>query len=120
MKLVTKEIEKKLPSLYTYDGKTKKEMLSTKVVAKYFHCMSRYIFYVLEGDIEKDIFFGYRISPLNVDFDEYGYTPISELKSFKNQYGVPMERDIFIEPMKYTLEECLSMDYVDKNTYALW
>jgi hypothetical protein len=66
-----------------------------KIVAKFFFPAGRYTFYAVEGGPEGSdfIFFGYCLSPLGEDFDEWGYVSLSELLS--NRMGLlHMERDI--------------------------
>ena len=60
MKLVTKEVEKRLQKypLYSQDGK-KKEAIC---VVKFFMCGVNYTWYVLEADLENKILFGITIN----------------------------------------------------------
>ena len=63
MKLLTAEIKKKLPKLYS----TEKVAVEDKVaVCKFFDPSGRFTFYAVEGGPMGDdfIFFGYTISPL--------------------------------------------------------
>ena len=95
MKLITKEIEKKIEKypLYSQDGKGDDAV----VICKFFggSCWS---WYALEGnklpngDIE---FFGYVVG----DYDaELGYFTLSELKSVKfPPFGLGIERDMYFK-----------------------
>ena len=53
MKLLTKELEKKLPALYAQDGKGKDAV----AYAKFFHPFSNWTWYATEFD-GADLFFG--------------------------------------------------------------
>ena len=94
MKLLTKEIRKKLPPLYSQDGKGGKAV----VHVKYFCPDSSYTFYATEFDGE-DTFFGL----VDGHFKELGYFSLSELESVKGPMGLPIERDLYWQPK--TLEE---------------
>lgn len=84
MKLMTKEIKEKLI-------KADKEGNEEKIIVKYFYPMGRYTFYVLSGYEYGDdmIMYGYCLSPITPDFDEFGTVSLKELE------GIPlMERDL--------------------------
>ena len=93
MKLMTKEIEKNLPPLYSTDDVPLKEK---KAVAKFFDPTGRYTAFVFEGEKQGDdfLFFAYVISPLGPDCDEMGYVSLKELESVKGRLGLGIERDI--------------------------
>lgn len=65
------------------------------VVVKYFFPAGRYTLFVTEADFfEGDvILFGYCISPLGPDCDEWGYQPLNELRATKVM-GLRVERDL--------------------------
>ena len=96
MKLITKEIEKKLAKypLYSQDGKGK----DATVVCKFFHPWGGYTWYVLEakkmddGDYE---FYGY----VDGQFGEFGYFTLSELESIRYM-TLGVERDMYFKPCK--------------------
>ena len=97
MKLLTKEIRKKLPPLYGQDGKGGKAV----VYVKYFLPSSQWTWYCLEGEAIKD-------DDDNEDFQffglvdghekELGYFNLSELESVKGPMGLRIERDIHFQP----------------------
>jgi hypothetical protein len=94
MKLLTKEIMKKLPPIYTNADKKPEDV---PVIVKFFHPLSRYTLYVTEGQLEEDgdwILFGYCVSALGPDCDELGYTSLRELESTVVR-GVRVERDMY-------------------------
>jgi len=94
MKLVTQEIRKKLPPLYSQDGKGGKAV----VYAKFFTPDSGFTFWVTEFD-GKDTFFGL----VDGHCKELGYFSLSELESVRGPMGLPIERDLYWQPK--TLEE---------------
>lgn len=75
-----------------------------KIVAKFFFPAGRYTFYAVEGEPEgaNFVFFGYCLSPLDEDFDEWGYTTLSELMSVRLAL-LHMERDIHFPVAKRTI-----------------
>lgn len=90
MKLITKEIEKSIPGLYsTADIPTEDKT----VAVKYFCPWSHWTWYVVEGQKEGDdwLFFG-----LVVGLEtEWGYFRLSELESIKGPIGLGIERDLY-------------------------
>jgi hypothetical protein len=98
MKLITKEIENKLPELYSQDGKDPKDV---KIIAKFFHCMSEWTWYIYEGHKEDNgdfTFFG-----LVRGFEnELGYFTLAELQEIR-VHGLPIERDMYFG--EHTLAE---------------
>jgi len=81
-----------------------------KVVVKFFDPAGRYTFYVTEGRPEgKDyLLFGYCISPLGEDCDEWGYTSLKELLSVGIQRGLGIERDLHFPAAIWTVAESLA------------
>ena len=89
MKLLTKEVLKKLPELYSQEEKG----LEAVAVVKFFTPDSSWTWYATEFDGE-DLFFG-----LVDGFEkELGYFRLSELKQVKGKLGLPIERDRYFEP----------------------
>jgi len=89
MKLLTKEIRKTLPPLYSQDGKGGKAICYLKL----FTPDSSFSFYATEFDGE-DTFFGL-VDGLE---KELGYFSLFELKSIRGPLGLPIERDKFWQP----------------------
>lgn len=88
MRLLTKEIEKKLPKLYSMENEK-----NPKIVVKYFHPLSDYTWYITEGDRQENgdwLFFGL------VDGQEkkLGYVTLSQLEEIRIR-GLGVERDKF-------------------------
>jgi hypothetical protein len=94
MKLLTKEIRKKVPPLYAQDGKGGKAV----AYVKFFTPDSSWTWYATEYD-GKDTFFGL------VDglVKELGYFSLSELENVRGPMGLLVERDLYWQPK--TLEE---------------
>ena len=94
MKLLTKEILRKLPPLYS------QEQLGGKAVAhaKFFTPDSNWSFWATEFDGE-DTFFGL----VEGHEKELGYFSLSELEKVRGPMGLAVERDLYWEPK--TLEE---------------
>jgi hypothetical protein len=94
VKLLTEEIRKKLPPLYSQDK------LGGKAIAhvKFFTPDSNWTFYAVEFD-GQDTFFGL----VEGHFKELGYFSLSELQKARGQLGLPVERDLYWQPKR--LEE---------------
>jgi len=94
MKLLTEEIRKKLPPLYS------QENLGGKAVAyaKFFTPDTQWTFWATEFDGE-DIFFGL----VDGHCKELGYFSLSELQKARGPLGLPVERDLYWQPKR--LEE---------------
>jgi hypothetical protein len=87
------------------------------VVCKFFDPCGRYTFFVTEGEPVSDHrgpvltedgepewdFFGYCLSPLGEDCDEWGYVTLSELRSVRGHLGLGIERDLAVLPGKKTV-----------------
>ena len=105
MKLLTKEIRKKLPPLYSQDGNGGQAV----VHAKFFTPDSNWTFYASEFD-GQDMFFG-----LVDGFEkELGYFSLSELENGRGPMGLPIERDLYWQPK--TLEEIAPEMFTSVNS----
>jgi len=85
MKLITKEIEVKIPALYSNEGKTSAEVM---VTAKFFFPYGLGTWYMTEYDPDTRTAFGL----CDIGFPELGYFNIDELKT----NGI--ERDMHFTP----------------------
>jgi hypothetical protein len=94
MKLLTVEIRKKLPPLYSQDGKGGEAIAQVK----YFSPSSSWTWYGVEFD-GQDTFFGL----VDGHCKELGYFSLSELESARGPMGLPIEWDLHWQPK--TLEE---------------
>ena len=108
MMLLTAEIKKNLPALYTNEDKSTAE---TMVVLKFFTPDSNWTWYVTEGSqVDADGY--YDTDKPKVDWmffglvdgseKELGYFALSELMSIRGRFGLPVERDRHFTPI--TLE----------------
>lgn len=97
MKLLTKELRRILPPLYSQDN------LGGKAVAwgKFFTPAGSWTWYACEGSPEGEdyMFFGL----VDGQFKELGYFSLSELENARGPLGLPIERDLYWKPK--TLEE---------------
>lgn len=99
MMLLTKANLDALPPLYSQDGKG----FDATVHVKFFGG-GRWTWYVTEYDGD-DTFFGYVVSGLGPDCDEFGYFSRSELEALKfPPFGLLIERDRHFTPC--TVREC--------------
>ena len=97
MMLLTKELRKKLPPLYSNE---EKKLEDVQVIVKFFDPIGSWTWYATEFDGE-DSFFGFVRG-----FDnELGYFSLSELESIKGRFGLGIERDRHFG--KHTLREVM-------------
>ena len=92
MKLLTKEILKKLPPLYSQENNP-----DPLVIVKFFDPTGSWSWYAYEGSPEGDdfIFFG-----LVKGFeDELGNFSLNELTKFRGKFGLGIERDMYFKPI---------------------
>lgn len=89
MKLMTKELEKKLPPFYSQE-----QSADPICYVKYFGIMSlgNWTWYGMEYDKEKKLFFGL----VRGYEDELGYFGLKDLENC----GALIERDLYFEPTK--------------------
>lgn len=103
MKLLTEEIRKKLPVLYSQDSKGGRAV----AYVKFFTPSSSWTWWATEGSPIKDEegrevdfhFFGL----VQGQFKELGYFSLKELEEVRGPMGLPIERDLHFQPK--TLEE---------------
>ena len=88
MKLLTKEIERKLPKLYANDG-----MKDPEAIVKFFTPDGNWTWYATEFD-GKDEFFGL----VEGHEQELGYFSLADLKKVRGLMGLPVERDTCFQP----------------------
>lgn len=91
MELITEEIKKTLPKLYT------QEKLGLEAIAylKFFTPDSNWTWYITEFD-GNDLFFG-----LVDGFEkELGYFSLSEIKDARGPFGLKIERDLYFTPTR--------------------
>jgi hypothetical protein len=89
MKLLTKELLKQLPKI----GETEKQ--EQIAIVKFFTPDGAWTWYGQEYDGE-DLFYGL----VDGMEKELGYFSLSELKSVRGQFGLPVERDLWFKPTR--------------------
>lgn len=90
MKLLTKELLKKLPALYSNENES-----DPMVICKFFTPDSNWTWYAIEFD-GNDTFYGL----VDGFEEELGYFSLSELESVRGALGLPIERDLYFKPCK--------------------
>ena len=89
-KFITKEILKKIPALYSQDGKGDDAV----VYAKWFSPWSNWTWFDTEFDPKTGIAFG-----LVVGLEtELGYFDINEMQEVNGPFGLKIERDMYFSP----------------------
>ena len=89
MKLLTKEILKKLPKLYATEDVAPADKVA---VVKFFTPWTSWTWYAVEFDGE-DQFFGF----VDGQEKEWGYFSLAELESIKGPFGLKIERDLHFD-----------------------
>ena len=92
MKLLTEEIKKQLPALYSQE-----EVSDPLVTVKYFTPDSSWTWYIIEGSEQSDgdwMFFCKASSHLCPE-GELGYVMLSELEQVRGSLGLSVERDLY-------------------------
>lgn len=95
MKLLTKEIMKKLPKLRST---SKKKPDQVQVICKFFQPWGAASWFITEGEKQSDgdwLLFGYVTGMAE---DELGYVSLNELQSLHGPFGLKIERDISFGP----------------------
>jgi len=88
VKLMTRELRRRIPPLYSAE-----KQADRTVHAKFFTPDSNWTWYVLEFD-GKDTFFGL-VYGLET---ELGYFSLSEISTVAGPLGLKVERDLYFEP----------------------
>jgi hypothetical protein len=89
-KLLTKKLRRQLPPLYATENEE-----DPMVWVKYFYPDFSWTWFGIEFD-GQDLFFG-----LVDGWDcELGYFSLAELQRKRGKWGLPIERDLYFEPMR--------------------
>lgn len=94
MKLMTEEIEARLPKLYETEDVPLAERIA---VVKFFNPVGSGTWYAVEGERQGDgdiRFFGL----VALHEIEWGYFHLSELESVRLPFGLGIERDLYFDP----------------------
>ena len=92
--VMTPEELASLPPLYSTEKVPTEEKVA---MVKFFDPAGRGTWYGVEFD-GNDTFFGYVVSPLGPDCDEWGYFSLSELCSVQGRFGIGIELDQWFTP----------------------
>ena len=95
MTLLPKEIEEKLPPLYSTENIATNDKI---VKVKFFSPDSSWIWLGVEFDKKKKLFFGYVKS---LYLGEWGYFSLEELEEVKGPLGLHIERDLHFKEQKF-------------------
>lgn len=95
MKLLTQELKKKIPSLYSTDSVPLKDK---EAICKFFNPVGIGTWYVIEGQEEDGDYILFGLVDLHEQ--EFGYFSLKELEAIRLPYGLKIERDIHFEKMK--------------------
>ena len=103
MKLMTEEILKQLPKLYSTENVPLEEKIA---VVKYFNPCGPATWYGIEYDPEEKLFFGYADLFGDETCAEYGMFSLTELENINLPFGLKIERDLHFtpKPMKEVLK----------------
>jgi hypothetical protein len=95
MKLLTEELKKTLPRLYSQENDP-----NPVVACKFFTPDSNWTWWVTEGEPDGDDFrfFGY-VRGLE---EEWGYFLLSELEAARGPLRLPIERDLYFKSGRFT------------------
>lgn len=96
MQLLTTELRAQLPALYAQE-KTDDPL----VYAKFFTPDAQWTWYITEGEDDGGDFrfFGYVVGLE----EEWGYFLLSELQRVRGHLRLPVERDLYFEPQRFSL-----------------
>jgi len=94
MKLLTKELEKKIPPLYSQEDNP-----DPMVVAKFFFPAGSATWWIIEGEHQEDDYLMFGLCMLFTPQEaELGYISLNELASVTGPFGLKVERDMYWEP----------------------
>jgi hypothetical protein len=91
MMLLTKDVEKRMPALYSQEN-----VDDPTVVVKFFDPCSSATWFVTEGQREGDDFLMFGLCYIHEP--ELGYVALSELQEYKGPLGIGIERDKWWTP----------------------
>lgn len=91
MKMLTKELEKQLPPLYTNETLPSEDQIA---IVKFFDPCSNWTWYATEYDPQDRLFFGWVVGLEK----EWGYFSLDELEQTKNRVGLHLKRDLYFKP----------------------
>jgi hypothetical protein len=102
MKLITKQIEKAMPPLYSHDGKSPNDV---PIIVKFFNPMGAGTWYITEGNLSDGTLFGL----CSIQEPELGYVSLHELEGLRLPAGLGIERDLHL-PKGFTLADAMKRE----------
>lgn len=94
MKLMTKQLEKHIPELYSEEDV---ELKDKKIYAHYMSILLNYDWFAFEYSKEQKLFFGF-VNLDNEEFAELGYFSLEEFEEVNQQQGFKViERDMHFQ-----------------------
>lgn len=111
--LIPKNLLNHIPKLYETE-----EQIDPIVYVKLF--LDGWTWFITEISIDKNICFGYVISPFG---DELGYFSLEEIKTIKNSFGLEVEIDLSFKPTKLSIVKKASNINIPnetKNNFKGW
>ena len=94
MKLLTDEIKKRMPSLFSTENVHPDEK---EIIVRFFNPMGNQSWEICEGDETEDgDWRRFGKCDLGMGFPELGYVMLSELESIHSGFGLGIERDISV------------------------
>ena len=95
MKLLTKQLRRRLPALYANEkNKTPTEDIIT--YARYFGMWTNWVWYACEASKDGDLMYGFVIG----HYPEWGYFRVSELEAIRGPGGLRIERELSFHAQK--------------------
>jgi hypothetical protein len=96
MKLLTQELLKRFNNV----GRQEDD-INPVIIAKFFNPTGVGTWYATEYNPEEKTFFGY-VSIFGDYNDEWGYFSLEELESYKGEFGLGIERDLYFTEKRFS------------------
>ena len=116
MKLITESLRAKLINNGTPENRDRNHA----PVVKLFDPMGATTYLISEMSHDGDLLYG--LCDLGCGFPELGYVMLGELMSFRNRFGLPLERDMYFEavaPMSDYLNVALAKQRIVSDEHEL-
>lgn len=92
-------IEMEIPALYGTDGE---DTMQKMLYEKYFLPGTRWTWFVAEVDDNKKTAYGFVVSGLDTDYDEWGYFDLEELETLSvPNLPLGVEKDKYFTPKQF-------------------
>lgn len=90
MMLMTKDVIKHLPKLYSHEDHAPE---TVPVVVKFFTPDAQATWYITEGELQDGTWMFFGLCDLGLGFPELGYVTLRDLQAIRGRFGLPVERD---------------------------